>query len=137
MKTKSRIIIFTIFIFIISHVSAQDTLNYATEFPSGIFISYGLGSYSVKDEYISKEKYSGTLPYFNVEWVRFHEKHAYCLEFEYRSSSEISNNNISAKVEQFTFNQDFIYSIGSFSIFSKRMSSFCTLSVIISGPTQK
>jgi hypothetical protein len=124
MKTISRIITFTISLFIISHVSAQDTVNYKTIFPSGIFAGYGLGSYSVKDEYISKEKYSGTLPYYNVAWVRFHDKHAYRLEFEYRNSSDISNNKISAKVGQFTFNQDFIYFIGNFSIFSRNIYAY-------------
>jgi hypothetical protein len=104
MKIISRIIVHTILLIIISQASAQDTINYKTVFPAGIFVGYGLGSYSVKDEYISKEKYSGTLPYFNVEWVRFHDKNAYRLEFEYRNSSKISNNKISAKVGQFTFN---------------------------------
>ena len=129
MKTISRIIVHTILLIIISQASAQDTINYKTVFPSGIFVGYGLGLYSVKDEYISKEKYSGTLPYFNVEWVRFHEMHAYRLEFEYSNSSDISNNNISAKVEQFTFNQDFIYSIGNFSIFSKKIHAYLGPSV--------
>ncbi len=124
MKTLSGIIVITISLIITSQVLAQDTVNNKNIFPSGIFVGYGLGSYSVKDEYISKEKYSGTLPYFNIEWTRFHNKHAYRLEFEYRSSENISNNNISAKVGQFTFNQDFIYSIGNFSIFSRSIYAY-------------
>ena len=51
--------------------------------------------------------------------MRFHNKNAYRLEFEYRYSSNISNNNISAKVGQFTFNQDFIYPVGNLSLFSR------------------
>ena len=129
MKTISRLIVFTISLIIISQASAQDKEKYKTVVPSGIFVGYSLGSYSVKDEYISKEKYSGTLPCFNVGWVRFHDKKGYRLEFEYRNSSNISNNNISAKVGQFTFNQDFIYSIGKFSIFSKNIYAYLGPSV--------
>ena len=63
--------------------------NYKTVFPAGFFIGYGLGSYSVKDEYVSKQKYSGTLPGFNGAWVRFHDKNTYRLEFDYFNSSKI------------------------------------------------
>ncbi len=119
MKTKSRILISGIALFITMQTPAQDTLNHKNVFPSGIFLGYGQGLYSVKDEYISKEQYSGTLPYFNVEWVRFQNRNAYRLEFEYRHSTNISNNKISAEVQQFNFNQDFIYHIGNFSLFSR------------------
>jgi len=129
MKTILKLIVFTISLIIISQAPAQDKEKYKTSVPSGIFVGYGLGPYSVKDEYISKEKYSGTLPCFNVEWVRFQNKKGYRLEFEYRSSSNISNNNISAKVGQFTFNQDFIYHIGNFSIFSRSISAYLGPSV--------
>lgn len=83
-----------------------------------------MGLYSVKDEYISKEKYSGTLPYVNLEWVWFHYKGAYRLEFEYQNSTNISNNNISAEVKHFTFNQDFIYPVGRFQLFSKSIYAY-------------
>ena len=76
-KTKLRNIIFAISLSITLQASAQDTLNYETVFPTGIFLGYGQGLYSVKDESISKEKYSGTLPYYSMEWVRFHNKNGY------------------------------------------------------------
>jgi len=118
MKTKSRIIISAILLLIAVESAGQVTGDYKTVFPSGISVGYGLGLLSVKDEFISKEKYSGTLPYLNIEWVRFHDKNAYRLEFEQRSSTSISNNNISAKVQQFVFSQDFSYPANSFSLFS-------------------
>ncbi len=129
MRTRSRIIIVIISLMIISQASAQDTIDYKTVFPAGIFVGYGLGLYSVKDEYVSREKYSGTLPCFNVAWVRFHEKNAYRLEFEYRNSSKISNNKISAKVGQFTFSQDFIYFLGNVSVFSRNIYAYLGPSV--------
>ncbi len=129
MKIKTKIIISAIALFITVESPGQDTLNYKTVFPSGISIGYGIGSYSVKDEYISKEKYSGTLPYLNVEWVRFHNKNGYRLEFEYRNSTNITNNNISAEAKQFVFNQDFIYPVGNFSLFSKNVYAYLGPSV--------
>ena len=104
--------------------TGQDTISLVSVFPSGILIDYGIGNYSVKDEYISEEKYSGTLPYYNVEWVRFRNNNGYRLQFEYRKSTNIKNNNISAEVQQFSFNQDFIYPVGSFLLFSKRSYAF-------------
>jgi len=125
LKATTSISVISLILLVITLESpGQDTVNYKSGFPSGISVGYGLGSYSVKDEYISKEKYSGTLPYLNVEWVRFHSKNAYRLEFEYRYSSNISNNNISAEVLQFTFNQDFIYPLGNFSLFSGRVYAY-------------
>jgi len=60
----------------------QDSMSHQTLFPSGISIEYGLGRYSVRDEYISKERYSGTLPDFRANWSRFHSKYGYNVVFE-------------------------------------------------------
>jgi len=128
-KTTSRIIISACLLLFAFELPGQDTLNYKTVFPSGISVGYGQGLYSVKDEYISEEKYSGTLPYLNIEWVRFHNKNGYRLEFEYRNSTNIANNNISAEAKQIAFNQDFIYPIGHFSLFSKDVYAYLGPSV--------
>lgn len=129
MKTRSRIIISAISLIITLQTPAQDSLNYKTVFPSGIFLGYGQGLYAVKDEYISKEKYSGSMPYYNVEWVRFHKKNGYRLEFEYWKTTDISNNKISAEAQQFNFNQDFFYPIGNFSLFSRNVYAYLGPSV--------
>jgi len=130
-KTRSRIIISIISLIITLQTPAQDTINHKTVFPSGIFLGYGQGLYSVKDEYISKEKYSGNLPYYNVEWVRFHNRNGYRLQFEYRKSTDISNNKILADAQQFNFNQDFIYPIGNLSLLSKPVYAYLGPSVQI------
>lgn len=129
MKTRSRIIISAISLIITLQTPAQDSLNYKTVYPSGIFLKYGQGLYAVKDEYISKEKYSGSMPYYNVEWVRFHKKNGYRLEFEYWKTTDISNNKISAEAQQFNFNQDFFYPIGNFSLFSRNVYAYLGPSV--------
>ena len=129
MNIKVKIIISAIALFLTRELPGQDTINYKTVFPSGISVGYGQGLFSVKDEYISREKYSGTLPYLNIEWVRFHNKNGCRLEFEYRNSTNITNNNISAVAKQFAFNQDFIYPIGHFSLFSKDIYAYLGPSV--------
>ena len=129
MKTKATIIISTIALFVTMELPGQDTIDYKTVFPSGISVGYGQGLYSVKDEYISEEKYSGTLPYLNIEWVRFHNKNGYRLEFEYRNSTNITNNNMSAEAKQIAFNQDFIYPVSHFSLFSKDVYAYLGPSV--------
>ena len=103
---------------------AQDSLSHQTVFPKGISVEYGLGNYSVRDEYISKEKYSGTLPHFQVNWSRFHNKYGYYLGLEYRSSSKIKNYNVSADIYQFSLNQGFLYPLPKMSLFNRDVYAF-------------
>ena len=129
MKTKTIIIINAVLFILVFQTLAQDTINHKTVLPTGIFLGYGQGSYSVKDKYISKEKYSGTMPYYNVEWVRYRNRNGYRLQFEYWKTTNISNNNISAEAQQFTFNQDFIYPMGNFSFLSRPVYAYIGPSV--------
>ena len=78
-KTNLKIILWALTFLIASHVSGQDSLSYLNVYPAGISFEYGIGNYSVKDEYISKEKYSGTLPYYSFGWIRNHNKYVYGL----------------------------------------------------------
>lgn len=119
MKTKTQIIISTIALFLAIESPGQDTVNFKTVFPSGISIEYGIGSYSVKDEYISKEKYSGTLPYYSFGWARKHNNYVYRLEMAYRNSNEINNYNVSTDITRFTLNQGFLYPLKKKSLFKK------------------
>ena len=99
---------------------AQDSLIHNTIFPEGITLEYGIGSYAVTDEYISKEKYSGTLPFYSVKWTNRHDSYVYQVGIEFRSSSQIKNNNVSTEIFQFTLNQGFLYPLPEFSLFSKK-----------------
>ncbi|NQV18466.1 MAG: hypothetical protein HQ534_07985 [Armatimonadetes bacterium] len=106
---KVRIIV-TIIIFIITaKLSGQDTLKNSIVYPTGISVLYGSGSYSQKDEYISKEKYSGSLPLFSLIWARDHQQYLYKLHMSYRNSSKIKNYNVSADITHVTINQGFLY----------------------------
>lgn len=112
------------FLLIFGSLFAQDSLSHRTAFPRGISVEYGLGKYSVRDEYISKEKYSGTLPSFTANWSRFHNKYGYYLSFEYGSSSNIKNYNVSTDIYQFALNQRFLYPLPKMSLFAKDVYAF-------------
>ncbi len=100
-------------------IYAQGSFGLKTKFPQGITIEYGTGNFADTDEYISKEKYSGTLPYFNVGWTNQHDNYIYQVGFEYRQSSEVENYNVSADILQFSLNQQFLYKLPKFSLFQK------------------
>ena len=120
MKPKSTILTL-FFILCTSYSFAQNNQNFQTVFPGGISINYGLGNYSVKDRYISQEKYSGTLSCFSADWKRFHNKNGFRLGLEFRNSSQIKNNNVSADVVQFSLNLDYLYPFTIKKMFSKNL----------------
>jgi len=107
-----------------SNLSAQDSFNQKIIYPDGISLEYGIGSYAHTDEYISKEKYSGSLPYFNAGWAHQHETYVYNIGIDFRSSSEIKNANVSAEVYQFSLHQGFIYPLSGFTLFSKKANTY-------------
>jgi hypothetical protein len=117
MITKVKIIISTIALFIVAETLGQDTLSHLNVYPGGVSIEYGIGSYSVKDEYISKEKYSGTLPYYSFGWARKHNKYVYRLEMAFRNSNSINNYNVSTNITQVTLNQGFLYPLKKMTLF--------------------
>ena len=118
MKISIKFLLVLVILIYIKDSIGQDSTNHKILFPKGITIAYGLGNYAVRDEYVSQEKYSGTLPYFRIEWSRFHNKYGFRQKLEYRNSSEINNNNISANVTQFSFYMDYLYPAGKFELFS-------------------
>ena len=99
------------------YLQAQDSLDNKTIFLDGVTIEYGTGSYAVTDEYISNEKYSGSLPYYSIAWANQHSNYVYHLKIDFRNSSEIKNYNVSTDIYQFTLNQGFIYELSRFALF--------------------
>ena len=100
------------------NIWGQNSSNQKSIFPEGISIEYGVGSYAVTDEYISKEKYSGPLPYYSITWANQHSNYVYHLKIDFRNSSDIKNYNVSADIYQFTLNQGFSYALLEFSMFN-------------------
>ena len=110
------------FLTIVCIFSGQTTAQQVTEsvpISHGITISGGIGNYAVRDEYISEEKYSGSMPSVNLGWSRFHGNHSYFLNLRYRGSTEIKNYTITTNIREFQFSQGFLYPVCSTTLFSK------------------
>ena len=105
-------------------LTAQDTISHRTVFPAGLSIGYGVGPYSVRDEYISSEKYSGVLPAIELHWSRFHGEYVYYIGFEYESSSDIKNYTVSTDIYQFSLSQGFLYPLPNLSLLKKDVYAF-------------
>ena len=116
--------VYFLFLFLITCTFGQDSINHQYKFPAGISVEYGQGLYSVKDEYISKEKYSGTIPHLGVKWTKYQGNYGYILGLDFQNSSRIKNNNVSADIYQFTLNQGFLYPLPKYSLFSKDFYSY-------------
>jgi hypothetical protein len=107
-----------------SGLKAQGVPESPAPFPTGISINAGLGRYSVRDEYFSAEKYSGTLPSFSATWTRSHQGGGYSIGVEHRNSSEIRNHNLSAGVTSFSLNLDYLYRVAALQILSREATLF-------------
>lgn len=118
-KITIQIIVLCFTFCIIDNMYGQDSQNTGINYPEGITIEYGFGNYAVTDEYISKEKYSGSLPYYSINWTTQHSNYVYHLKIDFGNSSEIRNYNVSADIYQFTLNQGFSYALSKFTIFNK------------------
>ncbi len=97
----------------------QDKNAVENPYPAGISIHYGMGHYAMRDEYISKEKYTGTMPYLSLDWARKHTNHIYHLKLEYRNSDDIKNYNVASDVTQFTLHQGFLYPLKTRDLFNR------------------
>lgn len=122
MKQINLIIVFISVFGII--VSAQAPKTMKSLLGDGIFIQGGFGYLALHDEYISNEKYSGYLPYFEAGWLKSQDSSAVSFSVKFRNSSSMKNNNLSAKVVQGGFNLNYIYPIGTFKLFTHDVFAF-------------
>ncbi|MBN1782429.1 hypothetical protein JW948_14940 [bacterium] len=100
---------------------AGDTDISSPLFPDGITLGYGAGLAAVKDEYISKEKYSGGLPVFQAQFARQHDPYIYFTGLSFRSAADLKNHHVSTKIIEFTLNQGFLYPLRDYRLFSRQV----------------
>ncbi len=89
-------------------------------FSSGFAIHYGLGSYSIKDKFISEQKYSGNLPFLGIIWERVHETYCYQMNIAYREA-DIKNYNVVTQITQLVINQGFLYPLKPLALFDREL----------------
>lgn len=116
-KNHFHLLVVALLLLFAESILGQDSSQHHAIFPEGITVEYGIGSYAVTDEYISTEKYSGSLPYYSIAWANQHSDYVYRLKIDFGISSEINNNNVSTDIYQFTLNQGFSYALPKFTLF--------------------
>lgn len=89
-------------------------------FPGGAGFTWGVGPVTLQDEYISGERYSGSLPSFSAQWARFHGRSGFRVGMELASSSDVWSHRVSTAVTEFALDLDFLYPAGSISLGSRR-----------------
>ena len=123
MKIKLNFIGLVILLFA-GNSFGQDSLSHQTVFPKGISVDYGLGKYSVRDKYISKNKYTGSISSLNVTWSHFNKDRGVRLQFDYRSGSEIKSFNLSTNIQEFSFTGAYVFSNSTVNLFSKQIYTY-------------
>lgn len=99
---------------------AQPTTEFENLFIQGISVTLGAGNFAVSDEVVSKNVYSGILPYFGMSWTRFHSDHAFKVGFEFRQSTHIKNYSRRAEITQFSIHRSWLYPLGNYPFLSKK-----------------
>jgi hypothetical protein len=87
--------------------------------PLGLSVEYGFGSTAIVDEFISKERYSGNLPYIGFWYGRQHEKSAYQVGLTYQKNESLKNYTITAGFSRVSLNYDLWYPVKHFQIFNQ------------------
>ena len=109
--------------------NGQDSISLQEKYPRNISFTYGIGSFSVKDYYFSEQKYAGNMPFISLEWMQPHDRYGYRMGFDFQKSNEIENYTMTATVSQFSFYQDFLYTIGKFRLFKNDVYTYVGPSV--------
>jgi hypothetical protein len=78
---------------------------------NGISIEYNTDSKIVYDNYISKEKYTGNVNSFSVNWLRENKNYYSRLGLNYQGASTIHNYNVNADVTCLNIDKDLLYII--------------------------
>jgi len=102
-------------------VRSQSNVVPETRSASGLTVEYGGGDFGITDENISPEKYSGSLPFFGVQWARDHTRNHFRLGLEVRDSDTIRNYNVSTNIMQFALYQAFLYPLSDTRLFGRDM----------------
>lgn len=80
----------------------------------GLIVEYGLGGVALKDQYISKERYTGTIPFLGVYYGRLDERKGYQLGFTFQKDNELENFAIRAEYMRASLNFDQFFTVKSF-----------------------
>ena len=109
-------------VFLIScSLNGQSGTDEPVIYPGGISLECGFGSYALKDNNISPERYEGMLPYYSLDWTRSHKKYVYKLGFYFSQSDDINNYDVSTRILNYKLSQGFLYPLKPFTLFNREL----------------
>lgn len=86
---------------------------------TGLIVEYGIGSSAITDEYISNERYTGTMPYIGFWYGRMKPTRGYQLGLTYQDGDDFENYSIRAEFSRVSLNFDQYYRMDQFQLFGK------------------
>lgn len=86
---------------------------------TGLIVEFGMGSTAIVDEYISNERYSGSLPYIGIWYGRQNTSKGFLLGFSNQESDQLMNNSIRANFDRVSINFDQYFSLKGFKLAGK------------------
>ena len=95
--------------FLSLHAYGQKEDIFDSIFPQGISIQYAYGSYSIRDEYISINRYTGMFPEYSVKWAHYHLNHGFEFEMSYGNSSSIKNYTTRSNIQELSLSGKHFY----------------------------
>jgi len=119
MKHEGAFLAVSIFLLGPSSGFSQESGAHPGLYASGISFAGGVGGYSVRDEYISEETYSGTLPYVEVSWTRFREDRGFKLGLGFRAGGEVRNHTLSSTITGASLDLEYFYRAADFTILDR------------------
>jgi len=122
---RTFVLAIIVFVGTLGNAYPQSSEQAVDKLGSGLSVSAGLGHLAVRDDYISDQWYSGSLPYFEASWLRRSDSSAYRLGFIYRQSSNVRNYNVSAGITEASLGLDFLSPTGSFSLLGRNVFAYC------------
>jgi hypothetical protein len=93
-------------------------------FGGGLTLQGGIGYIAVRDEYISREKYSGSIPFYGVTWSKYHETYGFRLHLEYQHTPDLKDFNVTSEVHQFRISLEYLYPFADAIMCSKNVKVF-------------
>ncbi|MDE3058806.1 MAG: hypothetical protein KGJ59_12705 [Bacteroidota bacterium] len=79
---------------------------------------------AVRDEFISDERYAGTVRFVGMGWSKFHETYGFRLQLEYQSASALKNYNVSAMITQYRLGLSYLYPVGGLQLMAKKVAVY-------------
>jgi hypothetical protein len=94
------------------------------DYPSGLSVDTGAGAFAIRDENISGQRYTGTLPFTDLTWARDHGRYIYRVGIELGQADDITNRSISSDITRFALGQAFLYPLAPRSFLGRDLSLF-------------